>query len=91
VPLDGAFSPLHWLIVAVVALLVLGPEQLPQLARRAGRAYSEFTRVRAHWSSELRDMVSEFDLDIAADPNTSPNVLPTLDAPASAPLREGFE
>jgi TatA/E family protein of Tat protein translocase len=63
VPFDGAFSPLHWLIVAVVALLVLGPEQLPRLAHRAGEMLRDLQRVRAHLSSELRDLVSEFDLD----------------------------
>ena len=43
-PFDGAFSPLHWLIVGVVALLVLGPDQLPKLARSLGSAKSEFEK-----------------------------------------------
>jgi TatA/E family protein of Tat protein translocase len=63
VPFDGAFSPLHWLIVAVVALLVLGPDQLPGLARRAGEFMRDLRRVREHLRSELRDLVSEFDLE----------------------------
>jgi sec-independent protein translocase protein TatB len=61
VPFDGAFSPLHILIVAVVALLVLGPEQLPKAARTLGQGLREFRRVQAHLRSELRDVVSEFD------------------------------
>jgi TatA/E family protein of Tat protein translocase len=80
-PLDGALSPLHWLIVAVVALVVLGPDQLPKLARQAGHAYSEFARVRAHVTSDLRDMVSEFDLGTADDPNNASNMLPPVDKP----------
>lgn len=60
-PLDGAFSPLHWLIVGVVALLVLGPDQLPKLARQAGHAMTEIRRVRSQLSAELRDVVAEFD------------------------------
>ncbi len=71
VPLDGAFSPLHWLIVGVVALLVLGPEQLPKMARQAGRAYKEFAQVKEHLRAELRDVVSEFDLG-AGDGPTKP-------------------
>jgi len=63
VPFDGAFSPLHWLIVGVVALLVLGPHQLPDLARRAGQFVRELQQLRQHLSTELRDLVSEFDLD----------------------------
>ena len=64
-PFDGAFSPMHWLIIGVVALLVLGPNQLPDLARRAGQFVREVRQVRHHLSSGLRDLVSEFDL---ADP-----------------------
>jgi TatA/E family protein of Tat protein translocase len=80
-PFDGAFSPLHWLIVGVVALLVLGPDQLPKLARQAGRAYNEFARVRHHLTSELRDMVSEFDLAASQEtPGAAPReMLPRPD------------
>jgi Sec-independent protein translocase protein TatA len=61
-PFDGAVSPLHWLIVASVALIVLGPDQLPQLAKRAGNAWREWTRIKQHLSAESRNLVSEFDL-----------------------------
>jgi Sec-independent protein translocase protein TatA len=68
-PLDGAFSPLHWLIVGVVALLVLGPDQLPKVARQAARLHRELAQVREHLSSELRDVVAEFDIGTAPRPN----------------------
>ena len=60
-PFDGAFSPVHILVVALVALLVLGPEELPKLARQAARGIREFRRVQHHLSTELRDVVSGFD------------------------------
>jgi sec-independent protein translocase protein TatA len=60
-PFDGAFSSIHILIVAVVALLVLGPEQLPKIARQIGNGVREFKRVQQHLKTELRDVVSEFD------------------------------
>jgi TatA/E family protein of Tat protein translocase len=82
VPLDGAFSPLHWLIVAVVALLVLGPEQLPHLTRRAGETMRDFGRVREHLHTELRDLVSEFDLDQTSD--GGPPALPKHDDHSTA-------
>jgi Tat protein translocase TatB subunit len=72
VPFDGAFSPLHWLIVAVVALLVLGPEQLPSLARRAGETMRDLRGVRQHLRTELRDLVSEFDLEPSAASRADP-------------------
>jgi TatA/E family protein of Tat protein translocase len=77
VPFDGAFSPAHWLIIAMVALLVLGPDQLPQLAHRAGEAMREVRKVREHLRSELRDLVSDFDLETRSE--TTPPVVP--DAP----------
>jgi Sec-independent protein translocase protein TatA len=45
-PFEGATSPLHLVIVAVVALLVLGPEELPKTTRRIARIVREITRVR---------------------------------------------
>jgi Sec-independent protein translocase protein TatA len=31
-PFEGALSPLHWAIVGLVALLLLGPERFPEMA-----------------------------------------------------------
>jgi TatA/E family protein of Tat protein translocase len=71
-PFDGAFSPVHILIVLVVALLVLGPDQLPKLARQLGHGLSEFRRVQQHLRTELRDVVSEFDSPPAPQQPTLP-------------------
>jgi sec-independent protein translocase protein TatA len=38
----GALSPLHLVIVLVVALLVLGPGKLPETGAALGRAIREF-------------------------------------------------
>ena len=52
---DVGFSEL--LVVAIVALLVLGPERLPRAARMAGlwvrRARAQWHSVRAELESEL--------------------------------------
>jgi TatA/E family protein of Tat protein translocase len=74
VPFDGAFSPAHWLIIVLVALLVLGPDQLPRLAHRAGEAMREVRRVREHLRTELCDLVSDFDLETRSE--TGPVVVP---------------
>jgi TatA/E family protein of Tat protein translocase len=84
VPFDGAFSPAHWLIIAVVALLVLGPDQLPSLARRAGESMREVRRVWEHLRSELRDLVSDFDLETRSE--AGPVVVP--EAPRGESERE---
>lgn len=55
---DVGFSEL--LIIAIVALVVLGPERLPKAARFAGLWVR---RARAQWQS----VKSEFERDLAAD------------------------
>jgi TatA/E family protein of Tat protein translocase len=76
-PFDGAFSPLHWLIVAVVVLLVLGPDKLPDAARSAARFWREFQGVRHHLVSELRDLTSEVTQQASDNP-------PAGDGPSTA-------
>ncbi len=61
VPFEGLFSPLHWIIIAVVALIVLGPEELPTVARHAARFVRDLQELRRHLTAELRDAVADFD------------------------------
>ena len=50
-------GPLEILVVAVIALIVFGPQRLPELARSIGRAMAEFRRqatdIRAEFESGL--------------------------------------
>jgi Tat protein translocase TatB subunit len=43
------------LVILVVALLVLGPKRLPEVARTLGRGLAEFRRATADITEELRD------------------------------------
>lgn len=43
------------IVIAIVALLVVGPDKLPELARSLGRAVREFKRV----TDELTESVTE--------------------------------
>jgi sec-independent protein translocase protein TatB len=47
-------GPLELLVVLAVALVVVGPERLPELARSVGRVLRQFREVQ----DEVRDMVS---------------------------------
>ena len=38
----GIDSPLHWLVLAVIALIVLGPKRLPDFGRSLGKGMREF-------------------------------------------------
>jgi len=44
-------GPLELFVIFIIALLVIGPKRLPELARALGRAVGEFKRA----TNELRD------------------------------------
>lgn len=50
-------GPLEILVVSVIALIVFGPQRLPEIARSVGRALNEFKRqagdIRAEFESGL--------------------------------------
>ena len=43
------------LVILVVALIVLGPKRIPEVARSIGRGLAEFRRATADISEELRN------------------------------------
>ena len=47
------------LIILVLALVVLGPEKLPDAMRRIGRAYAELRRMGTGFTREFRDALEE--------------------------------
>ncbi len=48
-------GPTELIVILVIALLVLGPKKLPELAQSVGRALGEFRRATADITSELDD------------------------------------
>ena len=50
----------HMVVVAIVALVVLGPERLPNAARTAGSLFREWRRVSGGLQAEVRDVFSEY-------------------------------
>ena len=46
-------------IILLVALIVLGPEKLPDAIRKVGRVYAELRRMSAGFQSELKDALDE--------------------------------
>jgi sec-independent protein translocase protein TatB len=51
------------LVVAVIALLVFGPERLPELARGAGKAIARFRQETSRSIEELKRAADIEDLD----------------------------
>ncbi len=39
---EGALQPMHWLVVAAIALIFFGPRRLPELGKSLGEAIRGF-------------------------------------------------
>jgi Sec-independent protein translocase protein TatA len=59
----GAFSPIHILIVLTVALLVLGPKELPKVVRAGAKIMRDLRALRARLDEELHSMLDEDDAE----------------------------
>jgi sec-independent protein translocase protein TatB len=75
----------HLIVIFVIALVIFGPEKLPELARNAGKLMAEFRRatsdIRGTFETHLRDLERE------ANDRRIDSVRPANPAPAqtSAP------
>jgi sec-independent protein translocase protein TatA len=85
-----SLGPAEILVILVIALLVFGPDKMPDIAKQVGKGFREFRRVQQHLKSELRDVVSEFDspsssatVDQHAVPMLPPKDVPSTDVAAS--------
>lgn len=73
-------GPLEILVVGIVALIVFGPQKLPEIARSVGRALNELKRM----ASEVR---SEFEMgldDVEDEPDDPPPTRARRAAPDTA-------
>jgi len=83
----------HLVVIFIIALIVLGPEKLPQVARVLGKAMADFRRIttdfRIQIEDEMRDMERHTRMQQAtAAPSpfspTDPELLGATPAPAEA-------
>jgi TatA/E family protein of Tat protein translocase len=58
-------GPLELLVIGALALIVFGPNRLPQIARSIGKAVNEFRRQAA-------DLKSEFDFALDEEDDDTP-------------------
>jgi Tat protein translocase TatB subunit len=71
----GSVGPVEILVILVVALIVLGPERLPQVARQAGQLIGELRRMAAGFQAEMREV-----MDVDAQPRPAPYAPPSPEA-----------
>jgi Tat protein translocase TatB subunit len=78
----------EFMIIAVVALVVLGPERLPDLMRRAGRAYRQMREMSSQLTGEfqrqLEEGMKEVE-DVSATVNSAWQDATSLDDSAKGP------
>lgn len=49
----------EFMVIALIALIVLGPQRLPDAARQVGKAVGEIRRISAGFQNELRGAMNE--------------------------------
>ena len=87
----GSIGAPEILVILVVALLVLGPNRLPEAARQVGRAMAEMKRISAGFQAEMRDAIQTPVAGPPVPPTHSEDVTPAA-APTStaAPQEQKF-
>jgi len=65
-------GPQELIVILIIALLVVGPQRLPELSRQIGKGLREFRKIQ----DDVRDMV-KLDLD-DSDPLSGPAGSPTV-------------
>ena len=81
----------HLIVIFIVALVVFGPEKIPELARNLGKVMAEFRRVtgdlRTTFEGHLRDLEREADTRRIAPP-VAPAAPPVSAASVPAPVAD---
>jgi len=68
------------LVILIAALIVLGPDKLPNAARQVGKYLAEFRKISQGFQDELKNA-----MDITAVPDTEPVAYPPAEPPTSEP------
>jgi len=77
----------HLIIIFVVALVVFGPEKLPELARNLGKVLGEFRRATGDLRNTFEGHLQ--DLEREADQRKIGGTAPAAAAPVAAAAPEG--
>src|SRR5580698_10458612 len=85
-------DPAKLLVIAVVAVILLGPDRLPQVARQVGAAWRSFNEYRTRMETQVRDSIPDLPSSaeiarLARSPSALLNHLSSL-SPDDAAARE---
>ena len=74
-------GPLELMAIFIVALLVFGPNKLPEIGRQVGRAVREFRKIQSSFQTEFRDVLEE--------PLPGPVIPKATPEPPASPVADG--
>jgi sec-independent protein translocase protein TatB len=82
-------DPAKLLVIAVVAVILLGPDKLPQVARQAGAAWRSFSEFRHKMESEVRSSIPDLPSSaeiarLARSPSALLDHLSNMDSPPTS-------
>jgi sec-independent protein translocase protein TatB len=60
----------EFLVIALIALIVLGPQRLPEAARQVGKAMGDLRRMSSGFQEELRGALDVTEPSPASTPST---------------------
>jgi len=73
------------LVIMVVALIVLGPKRLPEVAKALGKALAEFRRATSDLSEELNNTRATLEEEVRMAERQARTMRPPPPAPAAPP------
>ncbi|MGZ4713178.1 MAG: Sec-independent protein translocase subunit TatA/TatB [Acidimicrobiia bacterium] len=87
-----SLGPLEIIVIMVVALLVFGPNKLPEVARQVGRGLRELRHFQESITAEFHEVMSSSDESVAGVPPSLPPVVappPARSGDTPSPTRPG--
>jgi len=73
------------IMIAIVALIVFGPDRIPEFARVAARAYREFRRITTEVQSTVHETMTELQHETGISEEYKPTLSPAQMEFASPP------
>lgn len=73
------------IVILVIALIVIGPHKLPELAKSLGKGLAEFKKATEDFQKNVQEEARKSDDKESVPPQVSTVVPPQMETPAAAP------